>query len=269
MSDSLSKAIGQRGWPLCRTYLLVLFESVVVEVEENAGLRSDRTLRWALGVHSGGEYEVLGGWPESSQHGLAWDQVFAELKVRGAERVRFVIASGLATGAPAMRVEFPNAISLPSTMELRAVTPRKPARREDRDGANELRTAGTARKAPTTSDAPAGSSIRGSAAADADERRGDGAQAPVRSFAMLASQLRSVLAAQEAAQNLQRRVCSAVARHGAFSGPANATAFAIDALIRAEQETLGAIATINVVTQDLVDAARHRGGRFSTEAPRL
>ena len=210
MNNPLTRAIGHRGWPLCRSYFLVLVESVSMALQDDNGLCSDRRLHWALGVLPDGDYEVLGGWTASQPDEPVWDQVFDELTDLGVDRIRFVVASGLATAEPALCVAYPSAILLPLA-----------------------KARGTLTSGATT-------------------------QAPVPSFAISAGHLRKVMAAQEAAQNLQRLVCRAIGRHGAFSGPADATEFVVDALHRAEQKTREFFASNSVASQALAGAAKRR-----------
>ncbi len=73
MINPLTGANERRGWPLCRAYLLVLFESVSVALQADDGVCSCRWLHWALGVLPDGDNEVLGAWTASRSDGPAWN----------------------------------------------------------------------------------------------------------------------------------------------------------------------------------------------------
>lgn len=117
MNNQLTGANERRGWPLCRSYPLVLFKSVSVALNTDDRISPGRRSRWALGVLPDGDNEVLGAWTPPQSDGPAWNQMFEELAHRGVERIGFVVAAGLAAAEPALRDVYPRAIVLPSDME--------------------------------------------------------------------------------------------------------------------------------------------------------
>ncbi len=98
---------------------------------------------------------------------------------------------------------------------------------------------------------------------------GASAQALFPSFAMSAGRSRRLVASHEAAQNLQRLVRRAIGRHGPFSGPTDATAFALDRLHRAEQRTKVSFVPNSVANEALTGPATRRRNGVRSEAPRL
>jgi hypothetical protein len=124
MNNPLTGVNEHRASPLCRSYLLVLFESVPVALQADDGVCSGQRLHWALGVLPDGDNEVLGAWTASQSDGPAWNKVFEELAGRGVERIEFLVVGGLAPAQAerALRDEYPNAILLPSEMDKGTLT---------------------------------------------------------------------------------------------------------------------------------------------------
>ncbi len=84
------------GWsnrPLCRRYILGIFDVVVVRSRDADGCR-DHPVHWAIGWLPDGECDFLGAWiePESGCEGP--HQMFADLKRRGVERIWHVTGTG-------------------------------------------------------------------------------------------------------------------------------------------------------------------------------
>ena len=78
--------------PLCRSYQLVLVDTMRVGADDAAGL-SVPALKWGLGVLANGQQEVLGVWPEPTHAGSAWWGIFESLMTRGVEKIGFVAGS--------------------------------------------------------------------------------------------------------------------------------------------------------------------------------
>jgi hypothetical protein len=77
-------------FPLCRRYEQIWLENIYVLalVEGAVALRE---VRWALGVHSNTQWEVLGAWSTPEQASGEWSNVFADLQRCGVESVATVI----------------------------------------------------------------------------------------------------------------------------------------------------------------------------------
>ena len=75
--------------PLCRSYQLVLLDTLRVGADHAAGL-SVPELKWGLGVLANGQQEVLGVWPEPTLAESAWWAIFESLMARGVEKIGFV-----------------------------------------------------------------------------------------------------------------------------------------------------------------------------------
>jgi len=77
------------GWsnrPLCRRYVLGVFDVVVVRSRDADGCR-DHPVHWAIGWLPGGECDFLGAWVESESGSESPLQMLADLKRRGVERI--------------------------------------------------------------------------------------------------------------------------------------------------------------------------------------
>ena len=77
------------GWlrrPLCRRYVLGLFDVAVVRSVGADGLR-DHPVHWAFGWLADGECEPLGAWIEPACGSEPALQMLADLKHRGVERI--------------------------------------------------------------------------------------------------------------------------------------------------------------------------------------
>jgi hypothetical protein len=77
------------GWlrrPLCRRYILGIFDVSVVRLRDADGFR-DHPVHWALGWLADGECEPLGAWIESERGAEIPLQMLADLKGRGVERI--------------------------------------------------------------------------------------------------------------------------------------------------------------------------------------
>jgi len=77
------------GWlrrPLCRRYILGIFDVAIVRLRDADGFR-DHPVHWALGWLADGECEPLGAWIESDSGAESPLQMLADLKGRGVERI--------------------------------------------------------------------------------------------------------------------------------------------------------------------------------------
>jgi hypothetical protein len=77
------------GWlnrPLCRRYVLGIFDAAVVQWRDAEGCR-DRSVHWAFGWLADAECEPLGAWIEPEKGAESPLQMLADLKRRGVERI--------------------------------------------------------------------------------------------------------------------------------------------------------------------------------------
>ena len=96
--------------PLCRRYLLVLFETLPVRVNEQGVALSDWALVWALGALADGQYEMTGAWVGRRLREPAWSDVLDGLQVRGVEHIRFVVSANAGELNSALEGRYPNAL---------------------------------------------------------------------------------------------------------------------------------------------------------------
>jgi hypothetical protein len=80
--------------PLCRRYVLGIFEVAVVRLRESGGFRA-HPVHWAFGWLVDGECEPLGVWIESERGSEVPLQMFADLKCRGVERIWHMTGTGV------------------------------------------------------------------------------------------------------------------------------------------------------------------------------
>jgi hypothetical protein len=103
--------------PLCRRYLLVIFESLPIYVEEG-GVVYGRPLHWALGALADGQYEVSGVWSEPVSNLSNWEEIFKDLRVRGVEKIRFVLNGESVALDSVLSTAYPGAVPLPAVWKL-------------------------------------------------------------------------------------------------------------------------------------------------------
>jgi putative transposase len=99
--------------PLCANYFSVMLDSLQVQVQCEEGLVM-HSVEWALGMLHDGEVEVLGAWPASCDDTGLGRKVFADLKDRGVEAIRFVIGSDPTLSRVDALAAFPRVRVLPS-----------------------------------------------------------------------------------------------------------------------------------------------------------
>jgi hypothetical protein len=117
----IANDVAWHSFPLCRRYRLVCLERLTVRAVQK-GVASDRTLCWAFGMLADGEYEVLGVWPELLSCRSSWQQVFADLKARGVERIQFVSSSESAPFRSVLGTAYPGVKVLPPVSRLETVS---------------------------------------------------------------------------------------------------------------------------------------------------
>jgi hypothetical protein len=117
VGQSQHKAPAWNSRPLCCRYLAVVFETQRVAVRNQDALR-DHEARWAIGVVADGQCEVLGMWWESVLGTFDWEEVFADLTLRGVEKITFVAGSEPHLLGEATRTSYPAAKTLPSEGNL-------------------------------------------------------------------------------------------------------------------------------------------------------
>lgn len=105
--------------PLCRKYLLAVFQDVHMKVgQEGEGVRSC-AMRWGLGALSDGQLELLGAWHRGEAEESLSARVSKDLQLRGVEEVRFIAGLESSTGFErAARVLCLDADVLPSSGQL-------------------------------------------------------------------------------------------------------------------------------------------------------
>ena len=267
MDNAMTNAIGWQSRPLCCSYLLVLFETLSIQVDED-GLVCDRALRWAFGVLADGQHEVLGAWlgPEACE--ATWQAVFDDIKVRGVEKIGFVASSEPATVHPVLRAAYPSATSLPSIGQLLTQGLPKPRPRDHEPAVNVLRAAGVAAGARAAQEALAGVAV---------SRFGPTYPAAVQRWRAAVHQLgpcyampprcrRTMLASEVVLQQLQRSAGRAIGRYGRFADGAAATAFVMDTLRHAER-SIGFVGTsVDVASDHRAERASRRNTSFSSGA---
>jgi hypothetical protein len=97
------------GWsnrPLCRRYVLGIFEVVVVR-SRGADGRRDHPVHWAIGWLPDGECDFLGAWIEPESGGEGPHRMFADLKGRGVERIWHVTGTGVGHLGERVSAAFP------------------------------------------------------------------------------------------------------------------------------------------------------------------
>lgn len=191
----------------------------------------------ALGVHSDGEREVLGVWLASETDSLAWRSAYADLEIRGVERLRFAIcreaarAANRSSPAPLGAIELPHVERSIATI-LAQVDPCYRGTITDAFRAVLLAGRGKAVDAAMAA-VEAGPLGEGYAPLVLQWRALVSRWAPV--FALPVAQRRLVLAVDRLATDSHKGLFRAIARHGPFTDSAAALGFIASALQRAER----------------------------------
>lgn len=122
MDDHLSGSNASwRSVPLCCRYSLVRFGHLPVQ-SEDVDDASFNSVMWALGVLSGGQYEVLGACPVPEPFTTEWASVFEDLRARGVERIDAVVGDELGIDTVALRKAYPSAAALGVLPAARSVS---------------------------------------------------------------------------------------------------------------------------------------------------
>ena len=222
--------------PLCRSYLLAMFDDLCVYAYEAGAARHWR-FRWAIGVLADGQHEVLGMWHDSASDAVNRQEASDDLVRRGVERIR-VIAGIEPNAELRVRRAYPSSKSLTSIGQfLRKVEADLTERDlgEVSDFAAKLYAAGTLHRArelvANFAAGPVG--VRYPAARDRwscdVEQLG-----PIHN---LSPGLRRRLRVTDStAQQVNRNLRRATARHGCFPSLSVATSFIEQTLVRTERK---------------------------------
>ncbi len=232
MTDhAISSEVRQwQQWPLCCHYVVVLFDTLRVEIEENGAVR-DKAIHLALGMHAESPQEVLGLWLEQNAGPPFWPEVCEQLKLRGVERIRIVMAEGphWPTGLPeAMRAAFPAATLQASPVPLIRHNLSEATRRDRKPLAAALQPIPVAADAATAQAAlEALASGPWGAKYPSIVRRWQAAWRPLAPLFKLPRDVRRLANfAVHITENLHLRLSRMFERHGCFAGDAAATEFA-------------------------------------------
>jgi putative transposase len=99
--------------PLCARYLGVVLARLEVGGPGD-DVSAARCVQWAVGLLAGGELEMLGAWLSLSDDARPGQQLFADLKDRGVEAIRFVISPDPTKARVDAVVAYPRVKVLPS-----------------------------------------------------------------------------------------------------------------------------------------------------------
>jgi putative transposase len=229
--DAISaEVIKWQNWPLCCRYVVVLIDTLRVEIRDEGVVR-DKAIHLALGMHAESAPEVLGLWLEQSAGAPFWPEVCSQLENRGVERIRIVMADGpnWSTGLPeALQAAFPATTLQTSPAPLIRHSLNNATRRDRKPLAAALR-----------SIQAAASAERAQAALDALVAGPWGAKYPsmvqrwqaawqprLLLFALPRDVRRRAVAAVHIIENLQLRVGRMIGRHGCFASDVATTEFA-------------------------------------------
>ncbi len=237
MRGLVTTSAGSQSGPLCCKYLLVMIETLSVEMTDEAGALSDRTLSWAFGVLAGGECDVLDAWAEPLSPGVVWQQRLDDFRDRGVENIRFVAGVEPSIPQSALQAIYPGTTLLTSIGQLLPQPLRKQPSHHNKNGSGAARTAGASRRIRPAREASVelASKELSSTHSEAMPRTGVAFHLHEPSNAPSARYRRTLAASRRAMEEVQRIASRAVARHGPFLEVAAATEFALNALRRAER----------------------------------
>ena len=236
-NQSQQTAITWNSRPLCCRYLAVVFVTQPMTGREECGGRDD-AVRWAIGVLADGEHEVVGVWWQPVMGVLSWQDVFADLRLRGVDKIRFVAGNESVARDEAMRASYPLAKALPSVGEVLRQSLAQVALRDRGSAAQMLstiRTAGSARAARaalTTLEAgPLGARYPSTA------KLWRSAVEQLEPLYMLAPRLQRIVRwSDDAAQQLRESLSRVVSRQGCIISQGAALSLVVAALGRAERQ---------------------------------
>lgn len=98
--------------PLCRSYLLAMFDDLFVDAHEDGASRRWR-FRWAIGVLADGQQEMLGMWHDSTSKDVNRQDASNDLVRRGVERIQCIAGFDPNT-EPGIRRSYPSSKFLTS-----------------------------------------------------------------------------------------------------------------------------------------------------------
>lgn len=110
-------AILSSAKPLCSEYFAVVFDSQVIAVRYGSAV-CDCEAFWAVGVLVDGQCDLLGTWLQPFEGPLDWAEVFADLTLRGVEKIRCVVCDEPDVMCEVMHSSYPAAKALPSNRKL-------------------------------------------------------------------------------------------------------------------------------------------------------
>jgi transposase-like protein len=244
---------------LCRKYLVAHFETLSIHVQPG-GPERDYALQWALGVLADGRSDVLGVWLNRRSGGECWEAVFDDLKIRGAESIRFVASREQAGLHSAVNAAYPEATVLPFKGQLLHQTPAPLGTCDGEFAAN--------RRGLLDVGGGGGESARSGLDGFADRKHGSKYsacvqpwQTPVLHRVLLDETPRRfkrvVQWGEAAVQQLHKSLRHAVARRGSFADQEAAVSFAVGTLERAESR-LGALDADLDIAHHRAESARAR-----------
>ncbi len=237
MTDvTITEVLERQTWPLCCRYLVVLFDALPVQIQEEGVVR-DKAMHLALGILADGSHEVLGLWSDLAPGATGWRKLFEHLKNRGVEGIRFVGADAPKDLPTALRAAFPATTPHPPIAPLPRLCLSEATARDRQSLAAALRPIYTAASAAAAQ-----------AALDAFAAGPWGAKYPsivkcwqaalkrlVPFFALPPKVRRTILSAVHAIETLHLSLSRAIGGHGPFAGDQEATVFVWLALDREER----------------------------------
>ena len=113
MTTNFSRAVDLRELPLCSSYLSVHMEALLMHVRQ-PGSTQELSVHWALGALADGQLDILGVWLELGEGDMLWRAVFADLKVRGVETMRFLTGIDPAVIGASLFESYPRTVALTS-----------------------------------------------------------------------------------------------------------------------------------------------------------
>jgi putative transposase len=226
--DAISAEVMRlQTWPLCCRYAVVLFDALRIDVRE-AGVVRSKSLYLSLGVHAESGPEVLGVWLQQDRGAAFWLEVCEQLRDRGVERIRVLMADGLEGLSEAAEAAFPASAQQFSPVPLIRHSLREAARRDRKLLAAALRpiyAAGSAGRAQAKLDALACGGW-GAKYPSTVERWQAARQPLLPLFALPRDLRRLAVLGFDAIEDLHRGLSRRVERHGCFADDAAATEFA-------------------------------------------
>jgi putative transposase len=231
LTDTIvTRVIDWQTRPLCFRYEVLLLDALRVEIQEG-GVARDKTIHLALGMHAESEPEVLDLRLEQNADGFPfWLEICQQLKCRGVEHIRIVMADGPAwpKGLPeAFQATFPATKLQASPVPTIRLSLSEATQRDRKPLAAALRPIHAAASAAAAQVAlkalvagPWGAKYPSIA------KRWQAAWQPLLPlFALPRKVRRLALEAVDTTETLHLRLSRAIDRHGPFAGDREATMF--------------------------------------------